>query len=330
MEAKQNTLICSHCGSFLEEGDYDLDKAGQGFWCECCDMYNYFTAVPEDERHHFELALEVASNNELRQTADVKFKRQLSPLRYPGGKSKIIPYVHSRLNRNKARTFVEPYAGGASVGLSLLEAGAIEKLHLNDLDYGIYALFTVIFSDPGPILERLDHVTPTHEMYFESQRRILSNHHYDNLYDAAWDMLIVNRLSFSGISKANPLGGKNGTQKELLSRWNPATLKKRIERLWALRDAVSVSNRDALEVIEEFYWDEETTLFIDPPYVDKGPVLYTKSYSDNNHVDLCVLLESLYATCPGADIQLYYDNSDLVKDIYSLPEIIEINRRYSA
>ena len=45
-----------------------------------------------------------------------------SPLRYPGGKAKIINFMKEfiKLNYDKPPVYVEPYVGGASVALSLL------------------------------------------------------------------------------------------------------------------------------------------------------------------------------------------------------------------
>lgn len=45
-----------------------------------------------------------------------------SPLRYPGGKSKIAPLIEKIIIRNNLEgcTFVEPFAGGAGVALDLL------------------------------------------------------------------------------------------------------------------------------------------------------------------------------------------------------------------
>jgi len=37
---------------------------------------------------------------------------------------------------------------------------------------------------------------------------------------------------------------------------------------------------DADELIEEAYWQENTTIFIDPPYVVKGQVLFHCYYSE--------------------------------------------------
>lgn len=45
-----------------------------------------------------------------------------SPFRYPGGKNKIFPFVKLIINKSNLTdiTYVEPFAGGAGVALSLL------------------------------------------------------------------------------------------------------------------------------------------------------------------------------------------------------------------
>ena len=135
-------LQCKFCG--CNDKDYfDLDKQGIGFWCEDCDGYNYVNNGSNN--HKFTLILEDSlEGNNINYTSDISFKKHLSPLRYPGGKSKLIEYIYSKLNPNNTDTFVEPFAGGASVGLSLLELGVIDNLVLNDLDFGIYSLFYMI------------------------------------------------------------------------------------------------------------------------------------------------------------------------------------------
>lgn len=146
--------------------------------------------------------------NNINYTSDISFKKHLSPLRYPGGKSKLIEYIYSKLNPNNTDTFVEPFAGGASVGLSLLETGVIDNLILNDVDFGIYSLFYIIKDEPSKLINIINNYTPSHSDYFKCQKIIKSNYKGCNEFKAAWSLLLVNRLAYSGIYKANPLGGK--------------------------------------------------------------------------------------------------------------------------
>ena len=64
-----------------------------------------------------------------------------SPLRYPGGKTKIYDRVKKIIDDNMLKTeriYVEPYEGGAGLALKLLYKGDVQKLVLNDFDYHIF------------------------------------------------------------------------------------------------------------------------------------------------------------------------------------------------
>ena len=54
--------------------------------------------------------------------------QNLSPLRYPGGKSKLADFIGLTIqNLNMPNcTYIEPFAGGSGVALSLLLNGIVE------------------------------------------------------------------------------------------------------------------------------------------------------------------------------------------------------------
>lgn len=182
---------------------------------------------------------------------------------------------------------------------------------------------------PYILINRIKEYIPNHEDYFSCQKIILDNYENTSLFDAAWSLLVVNRLAFSGICKANPLGGKNGTIKDLLARWRPNELCKRILNINDMANKITVLNVDACELIEEMYWSPSTTILIDPLYVKKGKQLYNCYYNNEDHIQLSTLLDSLYSGMPGADIILTYDNNKFIKDIYLYPTIEKISRVYS-
>lgn len=303
-----------------------LDHSDEGFFCEVCDSFNYFDGMTS--RHKFQLFLEENKNAE-QKTTHIKFDKRLSPLRYPGGKAKMLQIIIQSLNVQKCTTFVEPYAGGAGLGLALLNANLIENYILNDIDFGIYSLFKTIKYEPEKLINRIKNETPTHEKFFESRAKIQNRYRNCSSLDAAWSLLITNRLAYSGIVKANPLGGKNGTEKQLLSRWNPYDLIKRITKIHALGNKITITNQDALEVIEEYYWTSNTTIFVDPPYFKKGKQLYNYFYENKQHIELANLLQSLSTGCPGADIILTYDNQPFIKDLYFWTSAQTISLGYS-
>jgi len=324
-------LTCQFCGLTGSRGDecFQLDKHNRGFWCEDCDGFTYFDET--EMKHHFLLILEDrTTKKENRIAANIKFNKRLSPFRYPGGKSKIIDYLYLRLREKKSKKLISPYTGGGSFELAMLNAGVVEHLHLNDLDTGIFAFWWVVKHMPFALIERLQTITPTHNDFFECQSIIKEDYRGVDVVEAAWASLLVNRLAYSGIYKANPLGGKNGTRKALLSRWNPIELEKRIMHIHQLSDHITITQENALELIEEAYWDEEATIFIDPPYFEKGKELYHCFYTKKDHIELAQLLDSLYQGCPGADLIVTYDYHQWIDNLYFYPQTEVISRSYSA
>lgn len=315
-------FVCKFCGEEYEEL---VDHSEKGFWCEMCDGFTYF----DKEEHKFLLILENGEKESVK-ALKTSLKKQVSPLRYPGGKSKLIDYLSTKFSARKIKTFIEPFAGSASVGLSLLTSGLVDKLVLNDLDKGIYGLYKTILENPDFLIDRINNVTPDHDLYFNFRNDIKTGYIGLNENESGWRFLVVNRLAYSGIVKANPLGGKNGELKKLLSRWSKDELIKKIKLIHAHANKIEILNMDALEVIEDFYWNDKTTIFVDPPYFLKGEALYNHAYINKDHIELQNLLDSLYMGCPGADIVLTYDDHEYIKTMYQYPEQIIIGRKFSA
>jgi len=101
--------------------------------------------------------------------------RFISPLRYPGGKAKLAPYIASLINAQQIppRYYAEPFAGGAGAALKLLHEGIIEHIYLNDLNPGIAAFWRAITQTP----EEFNHLITTCELNIDAWK------HYKNIYD---------------------------------------------------------------------------------------------------------------------------------------------------
>lgn len=323
-----DTLICSFCGEDYHITD-PIDKNEKGFWCDHCDGYTFYNE--EDERNRkFYLLIETRSDaNRFSKRNQVKLNKRISPLRYPGGKSKIADHILQYINPEKTDLLISPYAGGASVELALLEAGIVKKIALNDIDFGVYSLFEIIKTFPDALIQQIKNITPTHEDFFHARQTVKSDYLNCDVFDAAWSLLLVNRLSYSGIYYANPLGGINGSNEQLLSRWNPVDLCRRIQKIHAMADCIIIDNKDAIEFIEEQYWKDNATLFVDPPYYDHGKMLYLHHYDEDDHERLQFLLDSLFKETPCADIILIHDDHPVIEQIYEYPTIHKIKRKFS-
>lgn len=315
---------CEFCG-FSSDNIDDFEEDFQhhaGYWCPYCDGFTYF--ANHGVRNNFFLLLENSQCIETAEISDcsVKIPSRVSPLRYPGGKSKVINKILSYCNFKNIKNWVEPYAGGASVGLALLLSGLTKELYINDIDKGIYSLFQVIRDNPVFLYKQIASFTPSTEAFKNAQKLMYADYDGLTIEETAWTMLVINRLSFSGICKANCL-------RNPAARWNPDELIRRIKNIHKHSDHIHVTNIDALEYIYEMYWMPESTLFIDPPYFQKGKQLYKHYYSYTDHDQLAFLLDELFKGMPGADIIVTYDMAEHIKKIYDYPDERILYRHYS-
>lgn len=147
---------CGYDGDGFEEGEF-------GFWCPDCQGFLYKEGKEDYSQTDIILEKPVSDHRPIIQKS--KLKKQLSPLRYPGGKSKMIDHLLPYLKGKKY--FVEAFCGGASFGLSLLESGMIEKLILNDLDPNVYAFWNIVCSDHyKELIQRIKEYQPVENPIF--------------------------------------------------------------------------------------------------------------------------------------------------------------------
>ena len=95
-----------------------------------------------------------------------------SPLRYPGGKNKITPLI--RLIIEKAgcagTTYIEPFAGGAGVALSLLIDGVVNQIVINDYDKAVYSFWRALKETPQELIN-LEVDEETGEFFISEEER---------------------------------------------------------------------------------------------------------------------------------------------------------------
>ena len=89
--------------------------------------------------------------------------RYYSPLRYPGGKSKLIPYVIETLELNQLNggTYIEPFAGGAAIAWHLLSENYVERVYINDLNASVYAFWYCVLNRTSEFCELIENTPVT-------------------------------------------------------------------------------------------------------------------------------------------------------------------------
>lgn len=244
-----------------------------------------------------------------------------SPLRYPGGKSFLVPYVvrFLALNKLKPHIFVEPFAGGASISLALLGLNLVENIALYDSDPLIVGFWKVIFRDGIWLQEMVEREQVNLELW-ETLRGSKAQSDRDN----AWKCLFLNRTSFSGIltQKAGPIGGKaQSSIYKIDCRFYRETLKKRLQDLWSIRDRVQeIAKTDWKDVVQQYKnavsvdGKDDRVFYFDPPFFHKAEILYNKFFKYQDHEMLIKTLSTL-----DAPWLLSYDHCN---------EVIELFNRY--
>jgi len=212
-----------------------------------------------------------------------------SPLRYPGGKSKLTAYVLEtmKLNDLEGAAYVEPFAGGCAIAWYLLLNGHARKVYINDLDPAIHAFWYCVLYKTDELCELIQS-TPVSMDEWYHQREIYREKPNDFLR-LGFATFFLNRTNRSGIIKAGVIGGlKQDGEYKLDCRFNKERLVEQIRAIAERRDDIRLTNLDATQFIEEHIPDIEGPAFvnIDPPYYVKGKGLYQNYFEHDDHYRL--------------------------------------------
>lgn len=219
-----------------------------------------------------------------------------SPLRYPGGKRKLANYMTLvfRTNQLLDGEYAEVYAGGAAVALTLLYGQYVRRIHINDLDPGVYT-FWVAARDRTAELCRRVHDAKLNMREWERQRAVQNSANPD-LLDLAFSTFYLNRTNRSGIITGGVIGGKYQTGKwRIGARFNRRDLINRIERIGRWASRINIYNMDGADFLRKVVptLPERSLLYLDPPYYVKGQqMLYANYYGPNDHASLARIVRN--------------------------------------
>jgi DNA adenine methylase len=241
----------------------------------------------------------------------------LSPLRYPGAKRRLSGYVAEalRLNALRPTTIVEPFAGGASVTLQLLNDGLVGTAVLGERDPLVASFWKVAFHDSDWLIAALADVKVTLDQWdaFKTNPGRTDR-------DRAIACVFLNRTSFSGIlaKGAGPIGGRTQASPYGLDcRFNVTTLTKRIRQVAALAPRVLLVNygdwTDTLDKAKRFRVPkDEMFYYFDPPFYAKAERLYRFYFASREHGSLHDAIMRLHSPW-----LLSYDAARPIVELYS-------------
>lgn len=210
-----------------------------------------------------------------------------SPLRYPGGKGKVADYFKQIFKDNSLYDgiYIEPFAGGASVALSLLFNEYASKIIINDKDHSIYAFWHSVLNETDELCRLINDTNISVETW-DVQKSIQKGLNQHTITEVGFSTFFLNRTNRSGIIKAGIIGGRNqdGAWK-IDARFNKKDLIKRIERIAQYRNRIDLYNNDALDLVGKLRdtLPAKSLFYFDPPYYVKGKDLYLNYFQYSDH-----------------------------------------------
>jgi len=240
--------------------------------------------------------------------------RFYSPLRYPGGKTSIFPFVAKVFYENDlvGASYAEPYAGGAGLALKLLFAEYVEKIYINDLDKAIFAFWQTVTTNSRAFCDWISNVEISVENW-HFYKSVQSNPNEHDEFTLAKSTFFLNRTNVSGVIKGGIIGGydQKGVYK-IDARFKKDALIEKIERISCFKHRIRVSNLDGLEFIKRMdRKKEEIFIYLDPPYFQKGADLYLNFYQKEDHRKLSNAVHRIKKKW-----MVSYDNHDFILNLY--------------
>lgn len=253
-----------------------------------------------------------------------------SPLRYPGGKGKVSDFFKQIVKDNLLYDgiYVEPYAGGASVALSLLFNEYVSEVIINDIDKSIYGFWHSVLNKTEELCTLIKD-TPLTVKEWDAQREIQRAKQRLSLLKVGFSTFYLNRTNRSGILNAGVIGGRDQTGNwKMDARYNKAELIKRIERIAQYKNKIKLYNKDAVALIKELRktLPAKALFYCDPPYYIKGEELYLNFYNHQDH-------EAIASEISNVKKQRWivtYDNVKPIRSLYSEYRKKKYSLNYSA
>ena len=248
--------------------------------------------------------------------------KNISPLRYPGGKSRACKILDDILNKNfkieEFTTIISPFFGGGSFEFYLQNKYNL-NLIVNDKFKPLYNFWNQSKTNKNKLCEEINKNKSITKEKFKEYRENIMN--LDNDLNQASYFFIINRCSFSGATLSGGFS-LEASQK----RFTQSSIDK-IKDLDLSK--LEISNIDFEELIKNNYKNKDTSkclMFLDPPYyLEKG----SKLYGNNGDMHESFDHKKLYKTIKNKKNWIMtYNDCKYIRDLYKDFKLIETSWSY--
>ena len=234
---------------------------------------------------------------------------QRSPLRYPGGKTWLVPEIRKYLAglRSRPEVFVEPFAGGGIASLTAVMDGYVDRAVLCERDPDISNLWQCMLDAAEELAQRVEGFVATPE----NVNTVFADGGTSGM-DAAFRTLLRNRVSRGGILAKGASVMKEGENGHgISSRWYADTLAARIRAIGNHAERFDFFQGDGVSLVELCKDNEAAAFFIDPPYTAAGKKAGRRLYS-YNEIDHEKLFERM-SRVRGVFMMTYDESLDVIE-----------------
>ena len=254
--------------------------------------------------------------------------RFYTPLRYPGGKGKLAPFIKQIFIDNGLcdGVYIEPYAGGAAIALELVMTGYAKQAWLNDVDPAVHAFWYSVLHHGDELVDLVLNTPLTIEEWRHQREIYMSQEEYD-IVTLGFATLFLNRTNRSGILDAGVIGGiEQKGRWGIDARFNREGLAERIIRIGHHKHHIKLFNQDAEDFIKKCKFPNNSLVYLDPPYFRKAQRLYRNHYAESDHSRISNLVQKKIKT----HWIVSYDDAPEIAELYEKCPQIRYVLNYSA
>ena len=243
----------------------------------------------------------------------------ISPLRYPGGKTRACKIIDNILleyfDITNFDTIISPFFGGGSFEFYLQNKYRF-KLIVNDKFIPLYNFWKQVKINKTILCDELRKIKSVSKEQFIAYRTTIMNLN-DDILQQSIQYFIINRCSFSGSTLSGGFSQEASNKRFTLSSIN------KIEELDFTN--IEIYNDDFYEFINNFNISS-SLMFLDPPYyLENKSKLYGNNgdlHQDFNHELLFDLLNT------KKNWIITYNNCEYIRNLYKDFIIIDVNWSY--
>lgn len=251
--------------------------------------------------------------------------KALTPLRTPGGKSKVVKKLLAPRFPKEFNDFYEPFIGGGSVALFIAQMYPDKSIYINDINKKLFEFWVFLKYSSAELIKSLHNIRDAFNPDDEEKGKELLERMTEALYEGDGNILKVaasyyalNKISFSGMTEHASLS-KSAYQKTFNH--------KNIDKLKEISE-----HMQNFQIFNEHFSTfmqkpkENDFTFLDPPYMIESSNLYGKkgeTHKNFNHEEFLSSVKNLKGKW-----MITYNDNEWIREAYKDYNIEDAEYKY--